>query len=131
MSITYKTTLTENGIQKFANIILNNRLHFKSGGSGIRDGCSSIVYRSKIRGICIAYDGDIPIGCALVYHGYLKSAYEMQTYVEDDYRRKGVGTQLVRKIKYRFPAVKKYEYYNVGEQRKKFFEKALGMKADK
>lgn len=106
--------LTES--QKNAKIALSNRL-FVNGWCLNEDLHDIIDKDCKHSIVELHYDGDKPVGVA-VYH-----AHYIQVFVRAKYRRSGIGSQLVEKIKNKVPRIKNHGTGIVGSD--EFWQKVL------
>lgn len=81
-----------------------------------------LIGKFPLKKISIAYDGDTPIGCAVLSHTY--KDYVM-VFVRKRYRRSGIGSKLIKLLK----ADKPLAFIggrNGDEYRAKFYDKCLG-----
>jgi predicted GNAT family acetyltransferase len=83
--------IVNHSIKKGTEIILKNKLHYSKKISGIYEDLTKNKVDSRY--IYIAYDGDIPIGCALS-----STNATAMVFISPKYRRKGLGTLLITKL---------------------------------
>ena len=97
--IKYQILIKEDEITQYKSLILEHKLHFAKGESGIKE-----VVRNNhpIYALVIAYETK-PIGCAIVtdwriYTYRNGTRYDLMCYVKKEFRKQGVGKQLINSI---------------------------------
>ena len=98
------------------NIIIQSTIHPKKIANICRIGIKNHIFKSygmmqywmtepsKLKAISIAYNGNKPIGIAIIRKTKCTESYvNIAIYIKTAYRRKGIGLKLLRRIKYRLP----------------------------
>lgn len=114
-------------LERARNIILSNTLHFPVGSSGIRDLCK--YYFHKSTHIVLAFNEFEPVGCCTrKTYGVYDDKFEVSTFVKKEFRRKGIGTLMIRKMEKvtKEPITLSQVYYN-GVTPVKFYDKVLNV----
>ena len=76
----------------------------------------------NIEQIVVVYDDEEPVGCGIVYDKGKYGSW-LSVYVKLKYRKKGIGTKIVKHL-FRFRNKDKPLHYSI--ERKEFFQKVLG-----
>lgn len=93
--------LTTKNIEEFCKYCLEYRL-YKPGI--ILDGMKEVYQAQSALAIAIAFDEDTPIGAATISNG----EYNIQIWIKPKYRRKGIGTALLKKLRPHLPSDIRY-----------------------
>ena len=95
--IKYELFLSEKRVERAKKSILSNRLwKYKDGGI-----LHCVNNNKHIYGIVLAKDQSKYIGCCF----YTEYCYSLQTFVSREYRRKGIGKEMLSRIRKVFPSV--------------------------
>ena len=88
--ITYKHTSDKGKIEEYAQIARSSRLFVPKLGWRMNVECQLL---ERIRKIVLAYDGTRAVGCCL---GLTMKRVNVIIFVKKSYRRRGIGTRLIR-----------------------------------
>lgn len=116
--ITYKWSTNKDRIDIMVNLALKNKLYVSGWQMQ-----GQYEYPDHIYRCALAFDNNKPIGCCLYLptHSY----YDLMTFVKEKYRRRGIGTTLVRLATRGIDRNNmKFDSYSF---RNKFFTQALGI----
>jgi len=114
------TTTKVSKLNQWRKLVCKHRLHFASGPSGILVICSNEEH--PVHAMAMAFDpNSIPIGVAIIADHIWDC--NIMVYVKAAYRRRGIGTSLIKSVKRRHQSVTQYDCY-CKNYRYRFYKKA-------